>query len=433
MDKTKIFILACLFLLLSLAGFLILRKTSSDKDKIIPAYSDFGKVSASTVSPGSVAVDKTGKTNSGDYTYNSPVSEYDDNNENKEEDQMTDIWSPATEMDLDPNSITVFVNKEYCLPKDFVPSDLVVPDIDFDISGFSERKQLRKEVAEAIEKLFAAALEEGYTLYGVSGYRSYSRQKEIFLNNIVKKGKSHTLKYSAAPGTSEHQTGLAMDVSAKSVRFKLVTAFANCPEGKWLAAHAHEYGFIIRYPADRTEITGYAYEPWHIRYVGKNLAAYLYANDLTLDEYYNYVPSEGFDYEKKYADLINYRPPVTPTPLPEDVLDEDNLDDDMPDDLPDDLTDELSDDVPDDFPDDWTDDDIYDDGNASIEDPNANEDITEDETPDVNEQDSNVTDIDSGKEDTTNEAGLSPTPAPSQSPSVITDEDADNYDADIIN
>jgi len=230
MDKTKIFILACALMLLALAGFLIFVKTPPDKN--IPVYSDFGKASASTVSP-AASESKSVNTNSGDHTYIPPSSEYDDNNdnENKEEDLMTDIWSPATEIDLDPNSITVFVNKEYCLPKDFVPDDLVVPDIPFDITGYNERKLMRKEAAEAIEKLFAAALKDGYTLYGISGYRSYDRQKEIFLNNLVRKGKNHTLKYSAAPGTSEHQTGLAMDVSSKSVRLKLVTAFATCPEG----------------------------------------------------------------------------------------------------------------------------------------------------------------------------------------------------------
>ena len=125
----------------------------------------------------------------------------------------------------------------------------MIPNIPL-ISPASERKYMRKEAAEAIERLFAAALEDGYTLYAISGYRSYERQKEIFLNNIVHKGKKHTLRYSAAPGTSEHQTGLAMDVSSKSVRYKLVTSFAKCNEGKWLAENAHRFGFIIRYPKD---------------------------------------------------------------------------------------------------------------------------------------------------------------------------------------
>ena len=322
MGKGKIPIIICLLLMLSLAGYLIF-----SKDKPVQTSSssntDGGIASASTVSPGAISLDKKDNSNN---TYITPSLEYDDNKNNKEEDQMSNepkevLWTPATEMDLEPSSLTVYVNKEYCLPKDYVPENLVVPNITFDIKGKSERKLMREEAARAIEALFNAALDDGYELFGISGYRSYGRQKEIFLNNIVNKGKKHTLQYSAAPGTSEHQTGLAMDVSAKSIRYRLISAFANCEEGKWLAAHAHEYGFIIRYPKDRSSITGYAYEPWHIRYVGNDLANYLYTNNMTLDEYYNYTPSKDFDYEAKYAALINYVPPATPTPIPVPGLD----------------------------------------------------------------------------------------------------------------
>lgn len=329
--KLPILVSVCILLVLSLAGFLLLSKKSSSKD--IQTYTDIGKAEASTVSPGAMTINPDNLDSSLNYTYIPPTYEY-DNNKNSKEDQMSNNeptkapWTPATEIDLDSKSITVYVNKEYCLPKYYVPENLVVPNITFDTAGNSERKFMRVEAAEAIEKMFAAALDEGITLYGISGYRSYDRQKEIFLNNIVHKGKKHTLKYSAVPGTSEHQTGLAMDVSSKSVRYKLITSFANCVEGKWLADNAHLFGFIIRYPKDQYDFTGYAYEPWHIRYVGEDLADYLYINNMTLDEYYKYVPSEGFDYEQKYADLINYKPPVTPTPIPEeDLEEEDTLDD----------------------------------------------------------------------------------------------------------
>lgn len=224
---------------------------------------------------------------------------------------------PATEIDTDITSITVFVNKEYALPEDYVPENMVVPNVLFNLNYYDERKLMRPEAATALEELFAAAKADGYTLYGISAYRSYDRQRRIFLNNIVKKGKNHTLKYSAVPGTSEHQTGLAIDVSTKALGFKLIDAFAKTPEGIWLSKNAHHYGYIIRYPLNKLEVTGYAYEPWHIRYVGKDLATYLYNNDLTLDEYYQYTPSEGFDFEAKYASLINYRPPVV-TQAPED-------------------------------------------------------------------------------------------------------------------
>lgn len=219
---------------------------------------------------------------------------------------------PATEIDLDPGSITVFVNPEHSLPKSYIPDNLVTVNVFFNLKSYDERTLMRAEAAQALERLFAAAREDGYELCGVSGYRSYSRQKQIFINNILTKGREYTLKYSAVPGASEHQTGLAMDVSCKSLRYNLSTSFSETPEGKWLAQNAHHYGYIIRYPKGKAHITGYAYEPWHIRYVGKGLAKYLYENDLTLEEYYNYTPGRNFDFEEKYADLIN----ITPSPEP---------------------------------------------------------------------------------------------------------------------
>jgi hypothetical protein len=88
------------------------------------------------------------------------------------------------------------------------------------------------------------------------------------------------------PGSSEHQTGLSIDVSSDSVGCALEESFGATADGKWLAKNCHKYGFIIRYPKNKTKITGYSYEPWHIRYVGRKLATYLYKNDLTLEEYY---------------------------------------------------------------------------------------------------------------------------------------------------
>ncbi len=223
---------------------------------------------------------------------------------------------PAAEMDLEPSSITVYVNKEHALPKNYKPENLITPNIRFDLLTYDERTLLRSEAAKAIERLFSAAEKEGYLLYGVSGYRSYARQYKIFTNNILTQGKTHTLQYSAVPGTSEHQTGLSMDVSTKSLNYKLTDAFADTSEGIWLAENAYKYGFIIRYPKDKADITGYAYEPWHIRYVGRGLSYYLYNNEMTLDEYYHYTPSKDFDFEQMYYDLINITPSPTVTVTP---------------------------------------------------------------------------------------------------------------------
>ena len=261
--------------------------------------------------------------NDGDYTYVPPTTTEEDASTAP---SVTEApFVPATEIDLDPTSLTVFVNKEYALPKDYQPEDMVTPDIYFNLSYYDDRTLMRKEAADAIEDLFAAAKEDGCSLSGVSGYRSYQRQKKIFTNNIITKGKVHTLKYSAVPGTSEHQTGLVMDISCASLGYDLNDNFINTPEGQWVAANAYRFGFIVRYPDGKAEITGYSYEPWHIRYVGKALAKYLYENDLTLEEYYNYTPSPDFDFEAVYASLINYRPTVTPTAPPitgSDILDE---------------------------------------------------------------------------------------------------------------
>lgn len=266
--------------------------------------------------------------NNNDSTYIPPTPK-DDNDFDSADTELDgedpDPFIPATEMDLDPTSITVFVNKEYALPKDYKPEKLVTPDVKFNLTYYDDRTLMRPEAASALEKLFAAASEDGYTLCGISGYRSYNRQKEIFLSNIVSQGKAHTLKYSAVPGTSEHQTGLAIDLSTESQGYKLSTSFSESPEGIWLSKNAHRYGYIIRYPKGKADITGYAYEPWHIRYVGKGLANYLYTNDLTLDEYYKYTPSPDFDFEALYAELINYLPPtISVTPPADGVIIGDN-------------------------------------------------------------------------------------------------------------
>jgi D-alanyl-D-alanine carboxypeptidase len=222
-------------------------------------------------------------------------------------------------VDLDPSSVTVYVNKEYSLPKDYRPENLVTPNVRFSITYYDERTLMRPEASKALEKLFQSAEKSGYYLTGVSAFRSYERQYKIFTNNLATKGKEHTLLYSAVPGTSEHQTGLAIDVSSEALGDRLDEGFASTPEGQWLARNSYRYGFIIRYPKDMDKEIGYAYEPWHIRYVGVPLAYYLYKNKLTLDEYYKYKPSPDFDFEKVYADILNYVAPTakvraTPTP-----------------------------------------------------------------------------------------------------------------------
>lgn len=215
-------------------------------------------------------------------------------NENEDEEDsllpedLSSILSNIQTVPLDtiPSSKTVLVNRVYLLPSDYIPPNLVVPNVKFSFTYSSDKRKLRKVAADALERLFQAGEKEHVELYGVSGYRSYARQKQIYDKNIATRGQAVTDAVSAKPGSSEHQTGLTIDVSARSVNFRLDQSFGDTTEGQWLAENAHLYGFIIRYPYGKTEITGYSYEPWHIRFVGKAVATYLYENKLTLEEYY---------------------------------------------------------------------------------------------------------------------------------------------------
>lgn len=189
-----------------------------------------------------------------------------------------------------PESMSVLVNKQNKLPEEYNPSDLVYPDVPFIFSEKTEKRMMREEAAEALERMFAGAEEDGVSLAGVSAYRSHSTQKSLFERYVKRDGLEKARTYSAYPGTSEHETGLAIDVSGKDGKCAADDCFAGTPEAQWLAGHAHEYGFIIRYLKGKEEITGYQYEPWHLRYVGGDVAAELAASGETLEEYYNAVP-----------------------------------------------------------------------------------------------------------------------------------------------
>lgn len=186
----------------------------------------------------------------------------------------------------DPTSITVLVNKEYALPADYVPPDLVEPDVRFIFAEKHEKRLMRAEAARALEEMFRAAEEDGIYLAGVSGYRSYETQEWLFNYYVELQGEETARRYSAEPGHSEHQTGLVMDVSGSTGACAADDCFAGTPEAEWLAENSWKYGFIIRYPEGKEDITGYAYEPWHVRYVGKELAAELYASGMTMEEYF---------------------------------------------------------------------------------------------------------------------------------------------------
>lgn len=185
----------------------------------------------------------------------------------------------------DPASIWLIVNKKRPLnPKDYVPADLVTPTVAKRDGGM----QLRRETSAAMSELFAAAAANDTPLKLASAYRSYDYQVNLYNGYVAKLGQAVADSQSARPGYSEHQTGMAADVSPLDGTCNLNACFARTPAGTWLAANAYAYGFIIRYPEGLTPVTGYTYEPWHIRYVGKDLAAELHKQGIqTLEQFFD--------------------------------------------------------------------------------------------------------------------------------------------------
>ncbi|MMZ48613.1 D-alanyl-D-alanine carboxypeptidase [compost metagenome] len=196
----------------------------------------------------------------------------------------------AAQAITDPHNVAVMVNKQFSLPENYEPTDLVYPNVRFTFKEKIEKRKMRKEAAEALEKMFAGAEKDGVYLAGVSAYRSHKTQTAVFNRYVKKDGEEKAKTYSAVPGHSEHETGLAIDVSGSDGRCAAEDCFAGTKEAEWLAKHAPEYGFIIRYPEGKESITGYKYEPWHIRYVGTDIAKNIAERNITLEEYFNAVP-----------------------------------------------------------------------------------------------------------------------------------------------
>jgi len=157
----------------------------------------------------------------------------------------------------DPTSITLLVNKYFYLAPDFTPGDLV------NIGS----TMLREEAAMAMNVMIDAAAQEGHRLWVQSGYRSFNVQAGLFEQYSAYDGVEKAETYSARPGHSEHQTGLAADLNT------ITDAFGDTSEGKWAAENCWKYGFIVRYTEDNTDITLYKPEPWHMRYIGMEAAA----------------------------------------------------------------------------------------------------------------------------------------------------------------
>lgn len=187
------------------------------------------------------------------------------------------------------SSLWVVVNKKHQLsPKDYTPANLVVPNIPLRPTITSTEKYVRADTAKALEQLVQAAAGQGIHFNLQSGYRSYSFQTNLYNGYVKQQGQAAADRQSARPGYSEHQTGLAADLGGTSnPGCNVEQCYATTVEGKWLAANAYTYGFIIRYTQDTESVTGYEYEPWHIRYVGTELAGELHRTGIvTLEEFF---------------------------------------------------------------------------------------------------------------------------------------------------
>ena len=177
--------------------------------------------------------------------------------------------SPAKDI----NKITMLVNKYHYIDKDYVPNNLI------EINGLL----INKEAYEAFSEMKKAINKENMNIRIISAYRSYNYQENLYNNYLKKENKEIVDTYSARAGYSEHHTGLAIDIDNEILDFN---KFYLTKEFIWMNDNAYKYGFILRYPKDKENITGYTYEPWHYRYVGKEIADYIKKHNSTYEEYY---------------------------------------------------------------------------------------------------------------------------------------------------
>ncbi|KUM32712.1 peptidase M15 [Arthrobacter sp. EPSL27] len=194
----------------------------------------------------------------------------------------------------DPASPWVVVNKHRPLaPAGYVPADLVAPRVRLATSG--EAALLNSTTTAAAEKMFAAAAAAGVVITLASGYRSFNTQIATYNRWVNAEGQAAADTASARPGYSEHQTGWSFDIGDGSGRDSFTPAFANQPAAVWVKANAHLFGFVVRYPYMFHDITGYYYEPWHLRYVGVDAAGEMNARGIaTLEEYFGLEAAPGY-------------------------------------------------------------------------------------------------------------------------------------------
>ena len=192
-----------------------------------------------------------------------------------------DWYTNTKKSDLSKGNLMI-TNKFYSLDNTYNSDNMVSVSNNY---SYGENQMLTEDTFNAFLNMWNAAKKENLNLIINSSYRSYEDQEEVYKYYKSTLGEDDADKRAARPGFSEHQTGMAIDIQTYGSR---TSTFEEFDEFKWLSKNAYKYGFILRYPKDKEFLTGYEYESWHYRYVGKEVAKYIYENNITFDEYYAY-------------------------------------------------------------------------------------------------------------------------------------------------
>ena len=203
------------------------------------------------------------------------------------EEEIEEILNNSEELEklmaIKNDSLMRLVNRNNTLSSDYIPEELVLSEIDF--ISYIETRYLAESTAKAAKAMFEAAEKDGITLLGASGYRSYEIQENLYNSRVVTEGQEEADRYTAKPGQSEHQTGLALDILSEDYQ-DMDDNFDSTEAYAWLKENCYKYGFILRYPQGKENITGFLYEPWHYRYIGNSeVAKDIMDRNLTFEEY----------------------------------------------------------------------------------------------------------------------------------------------------
>ncbi|HLZ72562.1 MAG TPA: M15 family metallopeptidase [Dehalococcoidia bacterium] len=193
--------------------------------------------------------------------------------------------SPTPQATCAPSDLLRLVDKDHALPDDYLPPDLVNVEPKDASPGSPTVVQLRKEADGALHSMLEAARAQNIFFLAQSAYRSYQYQSQVYQQEVNSVGQAQADRESARPGHSEHQLGLAIDFTTRGLDFDLNQSFAATPEGRWLAQHAAEFGFVLSYPEGKEAQTGYEYEPWHYRYIGTGAAQQFVQSGQTLNQW----------------------------------------------------------------------------------------------------------------------------------------------------